>query len=348
MSAWADARPYGFFGTPQPLKVAVTGGAGYIGSHTVAELVSLGHHVTVIDDFSAGHHAAVPGGVAVVQGDIGDLVSMSRALRGQEAVIHFAGLLSVSGSMRDPRSYFETNFVKGLGLLDAMQAAGVSRLVFSSTCATYGVPRGPLNEDHPKEPVNPYGASKRSFEQALEAYARIGQLRAVALRYFNAAGARRDGSLGEDHAPEEHLIPLALDAAALRRAPLTIFGDDYGTEDGTCIRDYIHVDDLARAHVRALDRLDVLEDPFAAINLGTGRGTSVREVIRAVERVSGTPVPHAVGPRREGDPPRLVAGPDRARALLGFEPSITSIDEIVETAWRWRKAHPAGYSTEAS
>jgi UDP-glucose-4-epimerase GalE len=193
--------------------------------------------------------------------------------------------------------------------------------------------------------VNPYGASKRAFEQVLEAYARIGQLRAVALRYFNAAGARRDGSLGEDHKPEEHLIPLALDAAAGQRAGLTIFGDDYETPDGTCVRDYIHVDDLARAHVLALEAIDRLEAPFSAVNLGTGRGTSVREVVQSIEKVTGMKVPHSIGPRREGDPPALVAVPARSRAILGFEPALGSIDEIVETAWRWRKNHPQGYST---
>ncbi len=327
------------------MKVAVTGGAGYIGSHAAAELLSLGHEVTVIDDFSAGHEAAVPRAASLVRGDIGDVKAMTQALTGKDAVIHFAGLLSVGGSMKDPRSYFETNLVKGLALLDAAKAANVRRFIFSSTCATYGVPQGPLTEDHPKEPVNPYGASKRAFEQVLEAYARIGQIRAVALRYFNAAGARRDGSLGEDHTHEEHLIPLALDAAAGRRSALTVFGDDYETEDGTCLRDYIHVDDLARAHALALEAVDRTEAPFTPINLGTGRGTSVREVIRSVERVTGTKVPHSVGPRRAGDPPALVAVPTRSRTVLGFEPAITSIDEIVETAWRWRQVHPRGYST---
>ena len=327
------------------MKVAVTGGAGYIGSHAAAELLSLGHEVTVIDDFSAGHEAAVPRAASLVRGDIGDVKAMTQALTGKDAVIHFAGLLSVGGSMKDPRSYFETNLVKGLALLDAAKAASVGRFIFSSTCATYGVPQGPLTEDHPKEPVNPYGASKRAFEQVLEAYARIGQIRAVALRYFNAAGARRDGSLGEDHAHEEHLIPLALDAAAGRRSALTVFGDDYETEDGTCLRDYIHVDDLARAHALALEAVDRTEAPFTPINLGTGRGTSVREVIRSVERVTGTKVPHSVGPRRAGDPPALVAVPTRSRTVLGFEPAITSIDEIVETAWKWRQVHPRGYST---
>jgi len=328
------------------LKVAVTGGAGYIGSHAVAELVKLGHEVMVIDDLSAGHLAAVPqASVRFVRADVGDLPAMTGALSGQEAVIHFAGLLSVAGSMKDPKSYFETNLVKGMTLLEAARTADVKRFIFSSTCATYGVPRGPLDEEHPKEPVNPYGVSKRAFEQVLEAYARIGQLRAIALRYFNAAGARRDGSLGEDHAREEHLIPLALDAAAGRRQALTVFGDDYDTPDGTCLRDYIHVDDLARAHILALEAVDRAEAPFTALNLGTGRGTSVREVIQAAERVTGMKVPHAVGPRRAGDPPALVAAPERSRALLGFEPEVTSIDEIVETAWTWRKAHPQGYSS---
>jgi UDP-glucose-4-epimerase GalE len=270
---------------------------------------------------------------------------MARTLQGHDAVIHFAGLLSVAGSMKDPRSYFDTNLVKGLRLLDAAKAAAVKRVIFSSTCATYGVPQGPLNEDHPKEPVNPYGASKRAFEQALEAYARIGQIRAIALRYFNAAGARRDGSLGEHHAPEEHIIPLAIDAAAGRRGPLTVYGDDYATPDGTCLRDYIHVDDLARAHALALEAVDRTESPFTPINLGTGRGTSVREVISSVERVTGMKVPHSLGPRRAGDPPALVAVPGRARTVLGFEPALPTIDEIVETAWKWRKAHPQGYSS---
>lgn len=327
------------------MKVAVTGGAGYIGSHAVAELLSLGHQVTVIDDFSAGHEGAVPKTVSLVRGDIGDIQAMTQALGGHDAVIHFAGLLSVGGSMKDPKSYFVTNLVKGLVLLDAAKDAGVKRVIFSSTCATYGVPQGPLTEDHIKEPVNPYGASKRAFEQVLEAYARIGQIRAIALRYFNAAGARLDGSLGEDHTHEEHIIPLALDAAAGRRAALTVFGNDYDTPDGTCLRDYIHVDDLARAHALALDVVDRTEDPFTAINLGTGRGTSVLEVIHSVQRVTGTSVPHSFGPRRAGDPPKLVAVPARSKTVLGFEPAITDIDQIVQSAWKWRSTHPQGYST---
>ena len=214
---------------------------------------------------------------------------MGHALAGQDAVIHFAGLLSVGGSMRDPKSYFDTNLVKGLRLLDAAKASGVARFIFSSTCATYGVPRGPLTEDHPKEPVNPYGASKRAFEQVLEAYARIGQLRAIALRYFNAAGAEADGELGELHEPETHLIPLVLKAAAEDDAPITIFGTDYPTPDGTCIRDFIHIDDLGAAHILALSHLT--PGKGLCLNLGTGRGHSVRQVIDTCRRVSGREIP---------------------------------------------------------
>ena len=327
------------------MRVAITGGAGYIGSHAVAEFLAAGHEVTIIDDLSAGHRACVPEAARFVHADIADAGIMRETLRGADAIVHFAGLLSVGGSMRDPRSYFETNLVKGMRLLDAAKETGVKRFVFSSTCATYGVPRGPLTEDHPKEPVNPYGASKRAFEQVLEAYARIGEIRAIALRYFNAAGARKDGSLGEHHVHEEHLIPLALDAAAGLRPALTIYGDDYETPDGTCVRDYIHVDDLARAHVLAVQALDSIEAPFMAVNLGTGQGTSVREVIAAATRVTGREVPHTVGPRRAGDPPALVAVPALSKSALGFEPAFNRIDDIVETAWRWRKAHPRGYSS---
>jgi UDP-glucose 4-epimerase len=327
------------------MKVVVTGGAGYIGSHAVAEFTASGHEVTIIDDLSAGHRECLPSTARFVHADIGNVSAMRDALSGVDAIVHFAGFLSVAGSMTDPRSYFETNLVKGMRLLDAAKDTGVKRFIFSSTCATYGVPQGPLTEDHPKEPVNPYGASKRAFEQVLEAYARIGEIRAIALRYFNAAGARKDGSLGEHHEREEHLIPLALDAAAGLRPALTIYGDDYDTPDGTCLRDYIHVDDLARAHVLALGALERIDSPYLPINLGTGKGTSVREVIASAARVSGLPVPHTVGPRRAGDPPALVAVPTRSKTVLGFEPAITSIDEIVETAWQWRKAHPRGYSS---
>jgi UDP-glucose-4-epimerase GalE len=324
------------------VKVLVTGGAGYIGSHAVRELREAGHAVAVLDDLSYGHREAVPRDVPLIDADLADAAALRRGLEGADAVIHFAGLLSVAESVRDPASYYRVNVVKGLALLDAMIAARVRRIVFSSTCAVYGVPvRVPIDESHPQEPINAYGATKRAFERVLLDYARAGLLRAVALRYFNAAGCHPDGSLGEDHDPEVHLIPLAVDAALGRGEGLRVHGDDYDTPDGTCVRDYIHVQDLALAHVAALS----LEggEPFQAFNLGTGQGRSVREVIRAVERVTGRPVPVTSGARRPGDPPALVAQPDRARAALGFVPRWQDLEAIVETTARWRRDHPHGY-----
>jgi UDP-glucose 4-epimerase len=326
------------------VKVLVTGGAGYIGSHAVRELRDAGHDVAVLDDLSRGHRGSVPPEVSLVRGDLGDAGSLARALGGVDAVLHFAGLLSVADSVADPVSYYRTNVVKGVALLEAMPAAGVRKLVFSSTCAVYGMPvRVPMDEEHPREPINPYGATKLAFERALSDLARTGRLRAVALRYFNAAGCHPDGSLGEDHRPEEHIIPRAIDAALGRADALVIHGDDYDTPDGTCIRDYIHVQDLARAHVLALDLLE--KDGFNAFNLGTGTGRSVREVIRSVERVTRKPVPARVGPRRAGDPPRLVAAVERARRDLGFTAEHTGLEPIVESAVRWRRDHPQGYGS---
>ena len=332
------------------MKVLVTGGAGYIGSHAVRELRDAGHDIAVLDDLSRGHRKAVPPEVPLVRGDLGDAASLAHALAGADAVIHFAGLLSVADSVADPASYYRTNVVKGLALLEAMEAAGVRDIVFSSTCAVYGIPvRVPIDEDHPKDPINPYGATKLAFERALDDLSRAGRLRAVALRYFNAAGCHPDGSLGEDHRPEEHLIPRAIDAALGRAEPLRIHGEDYDTPDGTCIRDYIHVQDLARAHVLALSLVrggSAGDRPaFQPFNLGTGVGRSVREVIQAVERIVGKPVPARVGPRRPGDPPRLVAAPERGRRMLGFEAKHTALEGIVETAVRWRRDHPQGYGT---
>ena len=328
------------------MKVLVTGGAGYIGSHAVRELREAGHAVAVLDDLSYGHREAVPRDVPLIHADLADAAALRRGLEGADAVIHFAGLLSVAESVRDPASYYRVNVVKGLALLDAMIASGVRRIVFSSTCAVYGVPvRVPIDESHPQEPINAYGATKRAFERVLLDYARAGLLRAVALRYFNAAGCHPDGSLGEDHDPEVHLIPLAVDAALGRGEGLRVHGDDYDTPDGTCVRDYVHVQDLARAHVAALS----LEggEPFQAFNLGTGQGRSVREVIRAVERVTGRPVPVTSGARRPGDPPALVAQPDRARAALGFAAQWQDLEAIVETTARWRRDHPQGYGGKA-
>ena len=328
------------------MRVVVTGGAGYIGSHAVRELLEAGHEVRVVDDLSQGYRAAVSRGARLFVGDIADPAVLREALPGAAAVVHFAGLLSVAESMRQPGAYYRVNVAKGLALLEGMLEHGVTRLVFSSTCATYGMPvRLPMDESHPQDPINPYGATKRAFEGALVDHARAGLLRAVALRYFNAAGCHPDGSLGEDHDPEEHLIPLAVDAALGRGPGLTIHGEDYDTPDGTCIRDYVHVQDLARAHVLALEKLDEGE-PFRAFNLGTEAGRSVRQVVDAVGRIAGKPVPARLGPRRPGDPPRLVASAERARAGLGFAAQHDLVS-IVETTLRWRRDHPDGYGSRA-
>jgi UDP-glucose 4-epimerase len=325
----------------------VTGGAGYIGSHTIRELVEAGHDVHVLDDFSRGHHGALRSPLPVFVGDLADRTVLARALEGVEAVLHFAGLLSVAESMANPAPYYGTNVAKGLVLLEAMVERGVRRIVFSSTCAVYGVPvRLPMDEGHPQDPVSPYGATKRAFERALLDYAAAGLMSCVCLRYFNAAGCHPDGSLGEDHRPEEHLIPLAIDAALGRRPALTIHGDDYDTPDGTCIRDYIHVQDLARAHVLALRALEGGGD-WKAFNLGTETGHSVRDVIQAVERAAGRTIPTRVGPRRAGDPPRLVASSSRIRGELGFSPRYTGLDEIVGSALAWRREHPGGYGARS-
>jgi UDP-glucose 4-epimerase len=325
------------------MRVLITGGAGYIGSHAVREFREAGHEVVVLDDLSEGHRAAVPPGVTLVAGDLADPEAQKKALEGVETVVHFAGLLNVGESVREPLKYWTVNVAKGVSLVNAMVAAGVRKLIFSSTCATYGSPvRVPMDESHPQEPINPYGASKLAFERTLRDLAAAGVLRAVALRYFNASGCHPDGSLGEDHHPEIHVIPLAIDAALGRRPELVIFGEDYDTPDGTCIRDYIHVQDLAMAHVLALQALADGE-PFRFYNLGTETGHSVREVVATVERVSGRKVPFRVGARRPGDPARLVASAAKIRRELGFAPRHPGLEGIVETALRWREAHAQGY-----
>jgi UDP-glucose 4-epimerase len=318
-----------------------------VGSHAVRELLEAGHQVTILDDLSEGHREAVAKDARLVEGDLGDPQALARALEGAEAVLHFAALAYVGASVKDPASYYRANVVKGLALLWAMLERGVRRLIFSSTCATYGNPQYlPLDEQHPTEPINPYGATKRAFERALQDHAGAGQLRAIALRYFNAAGCHEQGGLGEDHDPETHLIPLAIDAALGRGPGLTVFGTDYDTPDGTCIRDYVHVQDLARAHVQALAALEQAE-AFRVFNLGTETGSSVREVVRAVEAAVGRPVPLQLGPRRAGDPPRLVASAARARRELGFAPRHAELGAIVATAHRWRLDHPKGYRSAA-
>jgi UDP-glucose 4-epimerase len=324
--------------------VLVTGGAGYIGSHAVKALRARGETVVVYDNFSQGHRAAAAGASAVVEGDIHDTARLTQAIASHkvDAIMHFAAWLSVGDSVKDPAGYYRNNVVGALSVLDAAVGSGVRNLVFSSTCAIFGlVETTPIHEDLPKRPINTYGETKLAIEYALPHYEKAYGLRTIALRYFNAAGADPEGELGEDHAPELHVIPRAIDAA-LGRGSFSVFGDDYPTPDGTCLRDYVHVSDLASAHMLAIDSLRK-GAPSNAYNLGNGRPTSVREVMSSVERVTGKRVPYDLGPRREGDPAILFASSERAKQDLGWKPRFEEIDVIVETAWRWRVAHPDGY-----
>ena len=323
----------------------VTGGAGYIGSHAAKALSRAGYRVVVFDNLVAGHREAVKYG-ELVEGDIADAAAVGTALAryGVAAVMHLAAYLDVGESVREPARYYRNNVVGALSVLEAMAAHSVRCFVLSSTCATYGEPtETPIAETHPQRPINSYGETKLAVERALPHFERAYGIRSVALRYFNAAGADPDGELGEDHAPEIHLIPRAIDAATGGRG-LQVFGDDYPTPDGTCLRDYVHVTDLADAHVRALEAtIDADASRSAAYNLGTGRPHSVREVIHAAEHVSGLRVPWTLAPRREGDPAVLYAAPDKARAELGWRPRFPDLESIVGTAWAWHRAHPHGY-----
>lgn len=326
-----------------PTTVLVTGGAGYIGSHTAKALRRAGHRVVIYDNLAAGHREAALG-APLIEGDIGDVDAVRRALResGATAVMHFAAWLSVPDSVRDPAGYYRNNVHGTLGTLEAMAAEGCRQFVFSSTCAVYGEPREvPLQESTPTAPINAYGQTKLAVEHALPHFERAYGIRAIALRYFNAAGADPEGDLGEDHDPEVHVIPRAL-AAAVAGTPIDIFGEDYPTPDGTCLRDYIHVCDLADAHLRALDRLQ-RGGASAAYNVGTERPSSVREVIAAVERVTGRQVQRRSAPRRPGDPAVLYASAARIRRDLGWVPARPDLEMIVADAWRWHAAHPTGF-----
>jgi UDP-glucose-4-epimerase GalE len=330
-------------------RVLVTGGAGYIGSHAVRALVSDGHHVVVLDDLSAGHVEAVPPGVPLLTLSTGDRLPVTAALRkhGIDAVMHFAAWLIVPDSVRDPLGYYENNVTASLSLLAAMVDAGVRHLVFSSTCAVYGEPpEVPIVESQVPRPINTYGETKLAIERALAHVERAHGLRWIALRYFNAAGAHPDGTIGEDHAPEIHLIPRAIEAAT-GGAPLQVFGEDYPTPDGTCLRDYIHVCDLADAHVRALGAL-AAGHPSSAYNAGTGRPHSVKQVIDVVSRVVGAPVRWTAAERRPGDPAALYAASDRLQQELGWRPQYADLERIVQDAWRWHRSHPRGYRARQS
>jgi UDP-arabinose 4-epimerase len=315
------------------LAVLVVGGAGYIGSHAARALRRSGYEVILYDNLSTGYERLAQGFELVV-GDIADERKLWPALARADAVMHFAAHACVGESVQNPRKYFRNNVKGALSLLNATLDAGIRRFVFSSTCAVYGIPQKvPITEDTAREPVNPYGVSKLFFEHALEDYGNAYGLRSARLRYFNAAGADESGEIGELHDPETHLIPLALAAAAPGNAQLQVFGSDYPTPDGTCIRDYIHVNDLAEAHVRALQHLEIGGDSLA-LNLGTGRGHSVLEVIQAAEAATGRPVRRTVGPRRAGDPPILVADVAQSQTVLGWK-ATRSLAEIVSSAWVW-------------
>ncbi len=325
------------------MRILVTGGAGYIGSHTVKLLSARGHDVTVYDNLSAGHRKAVPADRLVV-GDLRDVDHLDHVLvvNRIEAVVHFAASCYVGESVTDPAKYYLNNLANSLNLLERCRRHGVSRFVFSSTCATYGVPTAvPITEAEKQLPINPYGNTKLAFERMLADYAPAYGIGYAALRYFNAAGAAADGSIGEDHDPETHLIPIVLQAALGRRPHVEIYGTDYPTPDGTCVRDYIHVDDLAEAHRLALEKLQPGQG--VQFNVGIGRGYSVREVVRTAEEVTGKKIAVTEGPRRPGDPPALVAASDKIRRELGWSPKYTELRPIVESAWNWHRTHPDGY-----
>lgn len=315
--------------------ILVFGGAGYIGSHTVKHLLNNGYSCVVADNLIYGHREAVDPRAEFVHADLADKYSLQQLFDTHkiEAVIHFAAFTYVGESVTDPQKYYINNVVGTTNLLNAMLQHGVKKIVFSSTCATYGEPQYiPMDEKHPQSPINPYGRTKLMIEQIFADYERAYGLKHIALRYFNAAGCAQDGSIGESHNPETHLIPLVLKAIKGERANIKIFGTDYDTPDGTCLRDYIHVEDLALAHRLALEKLD---DYSGCINLGTGIPTSVKEIISAAENVSGLKCPVEIAPRRAGDPAKLYADNRKAKEILGWQPRYTQIEDIISTAWNW-------------
>jgi UDP-glucose 4-epimerase len=321
----------------------VTGGAGYVGSTSAQRLIEAGHEVVVYDSLELGHRGAVPEGATLVSGDIGDRGLMEATLRDHEieAVLHCAGYSLVGESVQQPQRYFDNNVVSGIAFLDALLATGIKRVVFSSSAAVYGVPdRIPIEETDRLAPINPYGATKLAMENALTSYAAAYGWKVVSLRYFNAAGAT--DKLGETHNPEAHLIPNIL-ASVERTDTVRIFGSDYPTPDGTCVRDYIHVDDLAAGHLAALELTATAAVGHVACNLGSGTGFSNLDILHAAERVVGHAIPHEMGERRPGDPPTLVASNGRARQLLDWEP-VNGLEEMIGSAWAWRQSHPQGYA----
>ncbi len=328
------------------MNVLLTGGAGYVGSHAAWTMHRAGHDVWAYDNLCEGHRQAVPEGRLIV-GDLMDRAKLEATLREHqiEAVMHFAAFANVGISVTNPAEYYQNNIVGTLSLLDAMRTADVNRIVFSSTCATYGTPEQvPITESEKQAPINPYGFTKLAIEHALADYAHAYNLGYAALRYFNASGASTESPLGEDHDPETHLIPLVLQVALGQRDHIKIFGNDYPTPDGTCIRDYIHVDDLATAHVAALEKL--VPGSQLKLNLGTGHGASVMQVVEACRQVTGHPIPTEIVGRREGDPAELVADATLANQTLNWQPKYTDIEAIVATAWQWHQKNPTGYEKQ--
>jgi UDP-glucose 4-epimerase len=326
------------------MNIAVIGGAGYIGSHAVKLLVERGHNVTAIDNLTMGHRAAVDSRARLVVMDCANTAALAAVFQTNkiEAVMHFAASAYVGESVQDPRKYYRNNVSNTISMLDAMHLAGVKKLVFSSTCATYGEPlRVPITEDLPQNPISPYGQSKLMVEHILKDTAQAEGLAFAAPRYFNVAGSALDGGIGEDHRPETHLIPIVLQVALGQRPAVDIFGNDYPTADGTCIRDYIHVWDLVDAHLVLLENLQPGRGLF--YNLGVGRGYSVREIIEACRKVTGKPIPTRETARRPGDPPALFASPERMAKDFSWKAKITDLHTIVESAWRWFQANPNGY-----
>lgn len=324
------------------MRMLVTGGAGYIGSTVVSELLGAGHRVWVLDSLEKGHRAALPAGATLVEGDLGSDAALAEAFRqaAPEAVMHFAAYIEAGESMREPARFFRNNTANALRLAEAAVKAGVSRFIFSSTAAVYGDPEyTPIDEAHPLRPTNAYGMAKLLTDQALDWIARLQGMTCISLRYFNAAGA--GPLLGEDHHPETHLIPLILEVAAGQREHISLFGADYPTPDGTCVRDYIHILDLAQAHLLALQA--PLTGPRHVFNLGNGLGFSNREVVRAAEAVTGARIPVVEAPRRAGDPAILIASSEKIRRELGWEPRFRDLEAIIGSAWAWKQAHPGGY-----
>jgi UDP-glucose 4-epimerase len=325
------------------MNVLVCGGAGYIGSNMTAMLEACGHKPVVFDNLSKGHRSAVQGN-ELVEGDLADYELLVRTLEKFkiEAVMHFAAFIEVAESVRLPLKYYHNNLSNAQILLSAMEAASVEKFVFSSTAAVYGIPQKvPITEDSPKQPINPYGETKWAIERMCYYQSQTGKLRYAALRYFNACGAGKNSHLGEDHRPESHLIPLTIQAAMGKRKEVKILGTDYDTPDGTCIRDYVHIDDLCRAHLLALDRLG--HNSNLVYNLGNGKGYSVREVVDTVKKVSGKKFKVVETDRRPGDPPILTSNATKAKNELGWKPQIPDLEEIISTAWQWHNQHPDGY-----